>query len=47
MLDKTKGQLVGNEVEKEAKNYIEYLNHKPNLLKIILIEIDKFLINRD
>ena len=44
-LDKTKGQLAGDEMEKETKHYVEYLNHDPNWLKKISIEIDKFLIN--
>ena len=30
---KTKGQLIGNEMEKENKNYVEYFNHNPNWLK--------------
>ena len=46
-LDKTKGQLEGNEMEKETKHYVEYLNQNPNWLKKISIEIDKFLINRE
>ena len=28
---------------KETKYYVEYLNHDPNWLKTITIEIDKFL----
>ena len=43
---KTKGQLAGDEMEKETKNYVEYLNHDTNWLKTITIEIDRFLINR-
>ena len=43
-VDKTKGQLTGDEIEKETKNYMEYLNHNPNWLKTITIEIDKLLI---
>ena len=34
-------------MEKETKNYVEYLNHNPNWLKTINIEIDKFLIDRE
>ena len=34
-------------MEKETKHYVEYLNHDPNWLNIITIEIDKFLINRE
>ena len=45
-LDKTKGQLASDEMEKETKNYMEYLNHDTNWLKMITIEIDKFLIYR-
>ena len=41
----TKGQLGGNEMEKGTKHYVEYINHNPNWLKIINIEIDKFLID--
>ena len=44
---KNKGQLVGDEMEKETKHYVEYLNHDTNWLKTITIEIDKFLINRE
>ena len=40
-LDKNKGQLVGDEMEKETKNYVESLNHNLNRLKMITIEIDK------
>ena len=29
-LDKTKEQLAGNEMEKDTKPYVEYLNHDPN-----------------
>ena len=46
-LDKTKGRLVGDEMEKETKSYVECLNHDPNWLKKITIEINKFLINRE
>ena len=45
--DKTKGQLTGNEMEKETKHCMEYLNHDPNCLKRIYIEIYKLLINRE
>ena len=31
-------------MEKETKHYVEYLNHDPNCLKTITIEIDKYLI---
>ena len=46
-LDINKGQLTGNEMEKETKNYVEYLNNDPNWSKRINTEIDKFLINRE
>ena len=46
-LDKTKGRLAGNEMEKETKHYVESLNHNPNWLKTITIEIDEFLINHE
>ena len=46
-LDETKGKLAGNEMEKETKHYVEYLNHDPNWLKNITIEIDKLLIDRE
>ena len=29
---------------KDTKHYVEYQNHDPNWLKMIIIEIDKFLI---
>ena len=32
-------------MEKETKHYLESLNHNPNWLKKISIEIDKLLIN--
>ena len=44
--DKTKGQLAGNEMEKENKHYVESTNHDPDGLKSITTEIDKFLIDR-
>ena len=44
-LDKTKGRLAGDEIEKETKNYVESLTHDPNWLNTIIIEIYKFLIN--
>ena len=34
-------------MEKETKHYVEYLNHDPKCLKVITIEIYKFLINRE
>ena len=46
-LDKIKGQLAGDEMEMETKHYVECLNHNPNWLNKIIIEIDKFLINRE
>ena len=36
-LDKTKGQLAGDEMEKETKLYVEFLFHDPNWLKTIPI----------
>ena len=36
-LDETKGKLAGNEMEKETKHYVEYLNHDANWLKKISI----------
>ena len=29
-VEKTKGQLAGDEMEKETKHCVEYLNHYPN-----------------
>ena len=46
-LDETKGRLAGNEMEKETKYYVEYINHDPNWLNTIIIEIDIFLIDRE
>ena len=34
-------------MEKETKNYVEYLNHNPKQLKTITTEIDKFLIDHE
>ena len=36
-LDKTKGQLAGDEMGKYTKHYVESLNHDPNWLKTITI----------
>ena len=46
-VDKTKGQLLGDGMEKKTKHYVGSLNHDPNWLNTITIEIDKFLINRE
>ena len=45
-VDKTKGGISGDEMEKETKHCMESLNHDPNWLKTITTEIDKFLMNR-
>ena len=34
-------------MEKETKHYVEYLNHDPNWLKMITIEIYKLIIDRE
>ena len=34
-------------MEKETKNYVKYINHNPNWLKMITIEIDEFMIDID
>ena len=39
--------LSGDEMENETKHYVEFINHNPNWLKKITIEIDKLLINRE
>ena len=44
-VNKTKGQLTGNEMEEETKHYMGYLKYDNNLLKTITIKIDKFLID--
>ena len=44
-VDKTKGQLAGDEMEKETKHYMEYFNQNTNWLKMITIEINKYLID--
>ena len=44
-VDKTKGQHAGDEMEKETKHYVESLNHDPNCIKTITIDIDKLLID--
>ena len=36
-LNETKGQLAGDEMEKETKHYVESLNHDINWLKKISI----------
>ena len=46
-VDKTKGHFACDEMEKETKHYMEYINHDPNRLKTITTEIDKFLIDRE
>ena len=45
-LHNTKGQLSGNEIEKETKHYVESLNNDPNWLNTITTEIYKLLIDR-
>ena len=44
-VDKTKGHIAGDEMEKETIHYVEYLNHYLNWLTTVTIEIDKFLID--
>ena len=44
-LEKTKGRITGDEMEKETKHSVEYPNHHPNWLKTITIEIDRFIID--
>ena len=44
-LTKRKGRLTGDVMEKQTKHYVESLNHDPNWLNTINIEIDKFLID--
>ena len=44
-VEKTKIQLTGNEMEKDTKHYVKYLNKYPNWFNTITIEIDKFLID--
>ena len=39
-LDKTKGLIAGDEMEKETEHYVGSLNHNHNWLKTIIIEID-------
>ena len=46
-IDKTNRQLAGDEMEKETKHYVEYLNHDPNWLNKTSIEIDMLLINSE
>ena len=46
-VEKSKGQLAGDEMENENKHNVESLNHDPNWLTTIYIEINKFLINRE
>ena len=46
-LDETNGRPAGDDMEKETKHYMEFINHDPNWLKTIIIEIDKFLIDRE
>ena len=46
-IDEAKGQLTVNEMEKETKHYVDYLNQYLNWLKKICIEIDRFLINHE
>ena len=36
-VEKTKGKITGDEIEKETKHYVVSLNHNPNLLKTINI----------
>ena len=43
-VDKTKGQLADDEMEKETKHHVESLNQNPNWLNKITIEIHRFLV---
>ena len=45
-VEKTKRLLSGYDMEKETKHNVEYLNHNPNWLNTITIEIYKFLVYR-
>ena len=44
-LDKTKGQLPSDKMEKGTKYYMESINHSPNWLKTTIIEIYKLPID--
>ena len=46
-LDKTRGQLASDEMENEIKHYVESLNHDPQWVRIITIDINKFLVDRE
>ena len=46
-VNKTKRKLADNEMGRDDKHYVESLNHNPNWLKTITIEIYKFLIDRE
>ena len=36
-VEKTKGKITGDEIEKETKHYVESLNHDPNWFTTINI----------
>ena len=44
-IDENKRQLAGDEMKKETKHYVESINHDPNWLNKISIEIDKLFTN--
>ena len=46
-LGKTRGQLASDEMENEIKHYVESLNHDPQWVRIITIDINKLLVYRD
>ena len=46
-LDKIKRKLADDEMKKETKRYVKYINQDPKWLKKISIEIDKLIINSE
>ena len=46
-LDKTRGQLVSDEMENDIRHYFYYLNHYPQWVRRITNDINKLLVNRE
>ena len=46
-LDKTREQIASDEMENEIRHYIESLNHNPQWVRIITIDINKLLVDRE
>ena len=46
-LEKTREKLAGDEMENEIRHYVESLNHNPQWVRRITIDINKLLVDRE